>query len=48
MSRNVKTFLRLAGLGLIIFGLAADLPQGWSMAAVAAGFLGLIAGGGGG
>lgn len=48
LSGTVKTILRLAGLGLIIFGLAADLPSGWSIASVAAGFLGLIAGGGGG
>lgn len=48
MSRTVKTIVRIAGLGLILFGLTADLPSGWSIAAVGAGFLGLIAGGGGG
>lgn len=48
MSGTVKIVLRLAGIGLIIFGLAANLPSGWSIASVAAGFLGLIAGGGGG
>ncbi len=48
MNRTVKTLIRLAGLGLIIFGLVADLPRGWALASVAAGFLGLLAGGGGG
>ncbi len=48
MSRTVKNLLRLAGLGLIIFGLLAGLPQEWTIASVVAGFLALIAGGGGG
>ena len=47
MSRSVKNFIRLAGLGLILVGLVGGLPQGWSIAAVAAGFIGLMAGGGG-
>lgn len=48
LSRNVKTLIRLAGIGLIIFGLVGNLPQGWAVASVAAGVFGLIAGGGGG
>ncbi|MFZ5633813.1 MAG: hypothetical protein ACOY40_13305 [Bacillota bacterium] len=48
MSGTVKNLLRLAGLGLILFGLVGNLPQGWSIAAVGAGLLALIAGGGGG
>lgn len=48
MSRAVKTLLKLGGLGLIIFGLASDLSTGWSLALVGAGFVGVIAGGGGG
>lgn len=48
MSRTVKTVIRIAGLGLIIFGLVGNLPTAWSMAAMGAGFIGLIAGGGGG
>jgi hypothetical protein len=48
MNRNLKTFFRLGGLALILFGLLGNLPQGWSIALVAMGFVGLIAGGGGG
>lgn len=48
MSSAVKNILRLAGLGLVIFGLVGNLPQGWSIALVAAGFLGILAGGAGG
>lgn len=48
MSRSVKNVLRLVGLALIMVGLVGSLPQGWSIASVAAGIVGLIAGGGGG
>lgn len=48
MNRNLKNFIRLGGLALIVFGLVGNLPQGWSIALVAVGFVGLIAGGGGG
>ncbi|MCL6478966.1 MAG: hypothetical protein K6T65_11205 [Peptococcaceae bacterium] len=48
MSSTVRTLLRLAGFGLILFGLVGNLPQGWSIASVGAGVLALFAGGGGG
>ncbi|MHB8158743.1 MAG: hypothetical protein ACYDEQ_15385 [Desulfocucumaceae bacterium] len=48
MSANLKIVLRLAGIGLVILGLVADLPQGWAIASTGAGFVGIIAGGGGG
>ena len=48
MSNNVKIVLRLAGLGLIVFGMLGNLPQGWALAMAGVGFLGLIVGGGGG
>ncbi|MFZ5648245.1 MAG: hypothetical protein ACOY30_11585 [Bacillota bacterium] len=48
MNRTLKTVLRLAGLGLIIFAIASDIPTGWAMALLGVGFAGVIAGGGGG
>ncbi|MFZ5649500.1 MAG: hypothetical protein ACOY4I_01430 [Bacillota bacterium] len=48
MNRTVKTIIRLAGLGLILFAVASDLSTGWALALMGAGFAGVIAGGGGG
>jgi len=48
LSKNIKTLLKLAGFGLIIVGVAANLPTGWAMLSVGAGIAGLIASGGGG
>lgn len=47
LSGTARTVLRLAGLGLILFGIAGQLPQGWAIGSVAAG-LGIffLAGGG--
>ncbi|MFZ5641978.1 MAG: hypothetical protein ACOY46_00135 [Bacillota bacterium] len=48
MSPTLKNILRLAGFGLILFGIAADIPPMWSIVSVGAGFAGILAGGGGG
>lgn len=48
MNKNIKILLKLAGFGLIVFGVAANLPTGWAMLSVGAGIAGLIASGGGG
>jgi hypothetical protein len=48
MNAGLKSVLRLAGIGLVIFGLVGNLPQGWAVAAVAVGLLGVFFGGGGG
>jgi len=48
LSKNIKILLKLAGFGLIIFGVTANLPAGWAMLSVGAGLAGLIASGGGG
>ena len=47
MNATLKTIIRLAGIGLVIFGLVGSLPAGWAMAAVGLGLAGVIAGGGG-
>lgn len=48
MSATLKTVLRLAGIGLVLFGILGSLPSGWAIAAVGLGLVGVIAGGGGG
>lgn len=48
MNATLKTIIRLAGIGLVVFGLVGSLPSGWAMAAVGLGLAGVIAGGGGG
>lgn len=48
MSKNIKMLVKLAGFGLIILGVTANLPTGWAMLSVGAGLAGLIASGGGG
>lgn len=48
MNAKLKTVIRLAGIGLVLFGLVGSLPSGWAMAAVGLGLVGVIAGGGGG
>jgi len=48
LSTNMKKMLKLAGLGLIVFGVAANLPTGWAILSVGAGIAGLIVSGGGG
>ena len=47
MNATLKTVLRLAGIGLVLFGLLGSLPSGWAMAAVGLGLVGVIGGGGG-
>lgn len=37
MNRTVRTGIRLAGLGLVAFGLLYDLSSGWAMTLVAVG-----------
>ncbi|MFZ5597602.1 MAG: hypothetical protein ACOY31_11390 [Bacillota bacterium] len=48
MNNKLRNIFRVAGFGLIIFGLVGNLPQGWAMASVGIGFVSLIALGGGG
>lgn len=48
MKSTWKTVLRLAGIGLVIFGLVGSLPHGWAIASVTVGLIGVFAGGGGG
>ena len=48
MNRTVRIILRLVGLVLIITGLVAHLPVGWSIGAIGLGCIGFIVAGGGG
>ncbi|GBF32245.1 hypothetical protein DCCM_0436 [Desulfocucumis palustris] len=42
----LKNVLRLAGIGLIAFGLLSDYDSGWRIGLVAAGFAAVFLGGG--
>ncbi len=41
-----KNVMRIAGLGLIVFGLLSDYDSGWRIGLVAAGFAAMFLGGG--
>jgi len=46
VKKMFKNLLRLAGIGLIAFGLLSDYSSGWKIGLVAAGFVTMFIGGG--
>ncbi|AEG14166.1 hypothetical protein G7K71_03890 [Desulfofundulus sp. TPOSR] len=48
MNRNVRLLIRLAGLGVAMVGLLANLPAGWTIGLVGVGLATFLLAGGGG